>query len=212
MKMRAALAATLILACITLAGCARVWSVDFTDPNPIDDWYEEGPVETGPDGLIMEGGFVSSPVAFDGDFTVTVIFDLDVDTLLNRANFAIWLSDGPSISPDNYINCVGRGLGNPPDEEYAVRDYTESELTDRYIVDEDAAFPGLIRQGRNTWKLVKKGEHITITMNGDTLVASFDIEHYAASQFMINIHGDFTGDGFLAFRSIKVVYYNNMIA
>jgi hypothetical protein len=78
-----------------------------------------------------------------------------------------------------------------------VRDYPESELADRYIVDEDAAFPRLIRQGRNTWKLVKKGEHIAITMNGDTLIASFDIGHYAASQFLINIHGDLTDDGFL---------------
>jgi len=212
MKMRAALAVILVLVCITFAGCAKVWFVNFTLPNPVGEWYKEGLVEAGVDGLIMEGGFVSSPVAFDGDFTITVIFDLDVDTLLNRANFAIWLSDGPSISPDNYINCIGRGLGNPPDEEYVVRDYNESELTERYIVDEDAAFPGLIRQGRNTWKLVKKGDHITITMNGDTLIASFDIEHYAASQFLINIHGDFTGDGFLAFRSIKVVYYDNMFA
>lgn len=211
MRKRALLVAIMMIACLLLAGCGRTWLVNFTKSHPIDDWFKVGIWSSLPEGLVLEGGYISSPVAFGGDFTLTVIFDLDVDDLFNRAEFAIWLSDGHSLTPDNYITCVGRGLGDPIDEEYSVRDYSQHEIEERYIADEDAAFPGLIRQGRNTWKLIKEGEHIDIWMNGNVEVVSFDIEHYEASYFYINIHGDIEGEGLLAFQSCKVVYYDYML-
>jgi hypothetical protein len=211
MRKRALLIAILMMTCLLLAGCARTWFVDFTRLHSVDDWVKFGPWSALPEGLVLGGGYISSKVAFGGDFTLTVIFDLDVDDLLNRAEFAIWLSDGQTLTPDNYITCIGLGLGDPLEEEYTVRDYSQHETEERYIADYNAAFPGLIRQGLNTWKLIKEGKHIDIWMNGNVEVASFDIEHYEASYFYVNIHGDTEGAGILAFRSCKVVYYDYML-
>lgn len=211
MKPRALSSVLLIVLCVVLAGCGRVWFVDLTKASASSKWIKTGNYAFEPVGLILNDGFVSSLVAFGGDFTVTVEFELQVNEGADRANFAIWLSDGHTAFPDNYITNYGRGLGNPLDEEYAVRDYNHLESEERYIVLVDAEFPGLRRSGHNTWKLYKEGGHITIVMNGTTIVAEFDIEHYQATYFYVNLFGELNNNGLLKFKSVKVVYYDYML-
>lgn len=210
MKYRALSVLLLACICITLAGCARIWSFDFTKKSPTEGWIVTGDYDYGTQGLSLAGGFVSTKVAFGGDFTATVIFELQTDSL-NKANFAIWISDGHTISPHNYITNYGRGLGDPVHEEYGVRDYNYLESEERFIIDLDAPFPGLDRSGLNTWKLYKEGSHITIVMNGATIVAEFDIEHYQSTYAYLNIYGETGGTALLLFKSAKVVYYDYML-
>lgn len=78
----AVLTLTVIL-CLSLQGCTRTWFVDFTKANSISGWkqqdWSDSPhtAETGPEGLYVDGKILTSPFGFDGDFDVTLSFDLD---------------------------------------------------------------------------------------------------------------------------------------
>lgn len=210
MKQRVSLLILLACICFAIAGCGRVWFVDFTEEELAESWLVTGDYYSGELGLSLEGAFISSRMAFGGDFTATVVFDLLTDTI-NKANFAIWISDGHALMPNNYITNYGRGLGDPLHEEYGVRDYNYLETSERFIVDLDAPYPGLIRNGSNTWKLYKQGDHIKIVMNGTAIVAEFDIEHYQSTYAYLNIFGASEGGSVLLFKSAKVVYYDYML-
>lgn len=210
MKLRTLAALSLIIFCLSFSGCGKVWFVDFTDTVLADDFFVDGGSADSM-GLVLDEGYVSSLVAFEGDFTVTIIFDLFVNASLDAANFTIALADGISEEPNNFINNWGRGLGNPANEEYGVRDFNYLEITPRYLIDEDAAFPGINRSGQNKWVLEKEGSHVKITMNETSTVAEFDISHYQGSEFHVSIYGKTWNAGVLRFKSIKVEYFDSII-
>lgn len=212
MRVRVAFLLMLAVAFTVLPGCGRVWFVEFRNTASLDSWvtHEDYSIDTL--GLVMDDeGIVTSPVAFNGDFTVTVVFELFVDSVANRAAFAIWLSDSQLAIADNYITNFARGLGKLSDEEYGVQDFCVDDLSHPYVVNLDAEYPGLNRNGTNTWKLFKDGDHVLITMNETTTVADFDISHYSDDIFFINLHGDLSGAGILRFKSVRVVYYDELL-
>lgn len=168
-----------------------------------------------PEGLRIEDVNLACPKKFSGDFTMTVVFDLMVDSA-NRYNFGINLSDGDfyfdSVS-DMHMDFYAIGSDK---ELFQLFEHDSSEInvTHEDGLDRDLLFEKLNRQGENTWVLTKLGDIFTVSVNGFEF-AEFDYGTYDGKWFVPNIYAYNTDPvnaehGF-TLRSVLVDYNGSMV-
>ena len=197
---------------LALGGCfGNTWKVSFRALENFDDWTF-APAGDYWDlvpgiGVRLNGASMSSPVAFTGDFTMTVLFTLNTDED-NTVYFGFYPGDSRSWTPFNAISSFFDDIGSEEGEDWWVSDIG---ITNDYVADEtDTPLPTLLRKGPNTWKMIKKGDHIQIFVNLYE-VADFTMTHCDAAYYYVVLYSD-PGEGvvsrifrtFVAARSSEV--------
>lgn len=223
----AALAIVSILAALLLSGCSTTYFFSFTEEGDLgndegswymEDWYLSvssvspmvgGSYSFADKGLSMRGKAVTCPFKFSGDFTYIVRFWVYANAA-HTLFFSLAMADGPMLTAaESFLNLEGLDVGSV-DEAYAYFDATEPFMA---MAIEDP-MPGLIRDGRNAYELKKKGDSITMKMNG-TLIAQFDLTDYDSEWFTpcvsSQLNFPYEGTFGIFIESVKVIYEDGMI-
>ncbi|HNV34724.1 MAG TPA: hypothetical protein PKK63_04235 [Bacillota bacterium] len=165
---------------ISMTGCNETWSVDFTEVYDVDDWDVEsfggGP---GAHTLYDEGFFLNyyraiGPYGFSGDFTMTVVFSLDVDEANKVDKAWIGLGDGTGMYTLKHIMLYLNSIGEAGTE---TLDLTEIYGGDFHSFRSMDYIPAIRRHGLNTYKLSKNGDTIKAYFNG-VLLCEYMLQHY----------------------------------
>lgn len=202
---------------LATAGCGeQTWFFDFTTATDADlaGWYmDENPgtsaVITDPvywdltsNGLLLSFYGAAAPFAFPGDFTMTVAFSLDVDST-HLVYFELYPGDEQAWEPNNYImsafDYVGLGAGE-------VRYVGDN---DEEVLNLTGSIPGLVREGNNTWKIVKLGDDYETWINGSK-ISDFTADNANGSAYYPTLYAEQLG-GTVYFKSITVEYKGQLI-
>lgn len=189
----------IVLLTMAAAGCGKMYMYDFSEEGSFikgnDEWFNyifpEGVAEFTPDGVYLDGSCVSSPFEFSGDMTYTVKFLLNVD-VDHTCDILICLTDAIGIDHDNGLHFNFTAVGNPSGENCRISDLNMPLAEVKIHMDEPGAIPGLVRDGENIFRMVKRGSHVRATING-TFLAEFDLEWYTSPWFNPAIMGDLVG-------------------
>ena len=197
----------LICLAMSMQGCGgAVWSVDFTTATYIDDWVKldwfspwEGELH-GTDGLWLDGKVFISPVGFDGDFTLDIIFSIKALSIVPGVNFTFYYSNA---HPLEWINFNFQDIG-------AAGEYFYATENDPYRLMASESGPlGFKIGGNNDFTLKKSGNNLTVSLNGDKLYSgnftsysfdamfptlSVDQEDYSYEVFIKSIRVEFSGN------------------
>lgn len=213
MKLRIALAALLLASLLFIAGCEpKVYFFSFKAEQDLEnaqgEWiHEDYDIDFNENGINIQEANIACPFRFSGDLTMTVRFYLDVDDS-HEYYFGISLGDGTWYgTTENDLHVEVEYCGGD-DEYYEIYDHDQDE-NDYWHYDEDAALPGLNRDGLNIWVLTKVGRHVTISVN-DTEFADFTLQEYNSRWFGPNFYSEWYDSlnfdyGFTV-ESVEVLY------
>jgi len=191
---------------LSLAGCQKTWTVDFTEAVPEDladwggstSWNLNDEPETG---LTVSEYNITSPIGFASDFTLTLYMRMDIDAS-DTASFRIWVGDSDSDYPEHYITCEFDLAGDESSEEVLIHeDGAGLEYRD---VETRKPIPGL-KDGDNVFKLSKKGDSVRITLNG-VAVSSFTALYFKPAASYVSFVTDYDSNVDVYFRKIRVDY------
>ncbi len=204
--LRIAIIAAVIIFAVFQSGCRTTWSLDFTEAIEEDlaDWggYSSWALDDPPgSGLQVEEYYVLSPIGFSADFTLTLDMWMDIDDS-NSADFRIWIGDDESDYPEHYITCEFEQAGDEINEEVLIHE--DGVGLDFRDIDTLEPIPG-IKNGTNTFKLIRRGDHIRITMNGAEL-ADFDAIYFNPPACFVGFVTDDTSSQDVYYRKISVSY------
>lgn len=223
----AALAIVSILAALLLSGCSTTYFFSFREEgdlgNDEGDWYMEdwflslssaspmvgGSYSFAEKGLSLRGKAITCPFRFSGDFTYIVRFWVYADET-HDLFFGLDMADAPLLSmADSFLCLEGMDVGSV-EEAYAA--YEASGLF--MIMPTEELMPGLNRNGRNVYELKKKGDNVTMKVNG-TLVDEFELVDYASEWFAPCLEAQlffpYEGTFGVFIESVKVIYEEGMI-
>lgn len=197
------------------AGCGeKTWSFDFTTATSLAGWaLDENPGasslgdpdwDLSGDGLELNKYGATAPVAFPGDFTMTVVFSLATDAdsqLYFEANAIDELDFDDAV---DYIQSEFNYVGLAGGEAWAVADGGDE------VLNSAGNIPGLVRNGENTFKLVKIGDAVETWMNGSKIS---DFEADSVGPFFPMLYSELYGvdPGRICFESITVEYKGELI-
>lgn len=198
-----------ILLALVAGGCfGKVWKVSFAFPDNYSDWKQQnwsGSITSLPGlGVKLDAWSLSSPVAFDQDFTISVDFTLNTEEEQN-VYFGILIGDDDEFYPDNYIYSVFSDIGTEEREDWFVK---ERSALEHGRVD-NSTLPTLVRKGINRWRLQKTGDNIKVYVNFYKL-ADFNLTVCTASLYYINLYSEQLG-GDIVFNSVKVDYKGSIL-
>ncbi len=203
------IAALALVLAITSGGCfGKSWKVSFAFPSNYSDWLQQdwgGSIASVPGlGVKLNAWALSSPVAFDQDFTITV--NLTLNTAEDEeVYFGILIGDGVGFYPTNYLYSVFSDIGREGSEDWTVH---ERSAIQHGKVD-NSTLPTLIRKSINIWRLEKTGSNIKVYMNLYKL-ADFDLTVCTAAFYNISLYSEQLG-GDIIFNSVKVDYKGSII-
>lgn len=193
------------------SGCKEAepqeWSYDFTDKTDDSEWHLD-PEYTGThevvfgQGLILNGPYLVTPVAFTGDFTMKVDFTVDVvnDTGIF---FTFTIADEQDWEADNYIYACLDSIGWSGHEEWVVCE-KGGGTTDYPISQTQINIPFLDREGPNSFEIVKVGNSYEFFMNGET-IGNFNSKYCRGSQYYLKLHcAALLGGGIVYFKDVLV--------
>lgn len=196
--------AIVLLVAISSSGCKFwTWAYDFTAPGAtLEDWYcsYSGEYELDEDGLAMRHISISPPVYFIGDFTVTVVFDLDVDEESN-ARFELGLSEDVLWNGDGFYIDMWC-MGDPEDEGWLIEEWD----SDNYVYYEEVGPIGpVIYNGENIVKMTKCGDTYTFFLNGAKMY-SMTAKYADLDEAFVNLWTGQSELGNLLIKNVEVKY------
>lgn len=211
-KSRIIMAAVALALIISLAGCAKVWTVDFARVEDISDWNDDGQGTkelVAGKGLNIDGwGTIGSPVAFDADFEESVKFKLKASAG-NYLNLVFYFCDTLNFDPDNYFFLSLVNVGEAGKEGFQIMDSTKSIGT-QVASGANIDLPYIDRDGDNTFLMKKTGNVIGMYLNGK-LLYEFALTYCQGAKYYVRFRGETWGSAVLTFKSIKVSYKGSMI-
>lgn len=189
------------------AGCLKsIWMYDFTAVGAdIDDWYNSQPeyeIEPGV-GITMNHGYLATPVWFDGDLTVTIEIELDVNETSN-ARFEFWLADGIFWNYDEDAWWDFYCLGDTEEERWYYGEWSGSEnagYEESYYME----IPGIEHEDINIIKIYKVGDNYRVTWNGEP-VGSFSANYFDGEEMFLHIWTGQPQLGNITIRKVQVEY------
>lgn len=197
-----------IVAMLGIQGCNKTWSVRFTSLDDLSGWVLQGllpPAEwdVSYDGLYLNGVAAHSPFGFEGDFKMTLEFELHVGENNDLDSLMILFTNG-GLAPfsDHIMSAFGYVGG--PNEFY----YSEDVGTSNSLLNIGLFTPGLDRDGTNIYRFEKHGIFIKAYINGAEL---FDntISQYQYTTFYPSIYIGADSSDQIAIKGIRVVYDDN---
>lgn len=197
---------------LVLGGCfGNTWKVSFGNLENFDDWIFS-PAGDYWDlipgiGVKLNSTSMSSPVAFTGDFTMTVLFTLNTDED-ETVYFGFYPGDSRAWTPSNAISSFFNHIGSEAGEAWWVDDIGTSN--DNVVAESDTPLPSLLRKGPNTWKMIKKGDHIQIYVNFYK-VADFTMTHCEAPYYYVVLYSEQGAGGDIIFNSVTVKYQGSIV-
>ena len=196
---------------VSLAGCAKVWTVDFARVDDVSDWQDDGEgtkeLVAGV-GLNVDGGTIGSPVAFDSDFEASLKFRLEASAG-NRVDLFFHFCDTITWNPDNYFNICFVSIGEDGKEGFQIMDNKKSIGT---VVASgiNLTLPYFHRDGYNTLLVKKTGSYVEMYMNGE-LIYEFVFIYCQGSQYYIRFGGNTQNAAVFTMKSVKVSYKGEII-
>jgi hypothetical protein len=189
-------------------GCGATWSVDFTTASGIDDWKRvdwfapwEGELD-GANGLYMDGKVFVSPLGFDGNFAMEVVFSIDTLGTVESIYFLFNMGH-PALS--EWIQYAFYDVGNPVNERFSVSENQPYEVLDMATQD-----LGIRMDGTNLFKLVKTGKNLKAYLNGKNF-SSCTYTSYDYDVLFPNFSVDQAdGEHYVHIRSINVKFQDSV--
>ncbi len=205
--MAIALALTIAFAA---AGCTKTWSIDFTRSqggwNTLLGYDDPGIADVNDLGLLLSGTTLISDYGFNGDFELTVTFDLNVSSGNPLSLLRFYLGNGTDPS-DQALLCKFESVGSVS-EYYAIYDSFAKVHDAMYI-------SGIIHSGTNTFTIIKQGDTVDMLVNGVSLYQPFAIVQYSAPLFVPYIYvqqgSPEEDEELLIIKSIKMKYSGDKV-
>ncbi len=189
-SLRIAAIALLMLSIIILGGCREqgTWTVDFTDVTNIDDWEIWGDYSIGTDGLWLDNeSEVNAPVAFSGDFTLTLSFTLA--TKVDGYGY-MELFFTQDWDEDFWSGVFFNDFSSNSTIEYGAYEHDNiHDLSRDLFIDEDM-ITSLDRNGNNVMEVVKLGNHFTVFLNDIQIFAYNQDDYYESNYYCPALYSD----------------------
>jgi len=198
--------ALLAVACMSLAGCDRVWTLTFNDVYDLAGWHL-GPYDANDEyridenGLMLDAVAAGAPFSFSGDIVLTVVFDLFANSANPIKDLSFVLSSTPQHLYFAFNNlCV-------PGEELFY--FVDNSYADR--IEYPGAVPNIRYTGHNTLVLQKRAGRFKVELNGAVLLdepfSLYDAEFSTPRIGAISSDGT----GYVLFKIIRVQYSGEAI-
>lgn len=189
-------------------GCGATWFVDFTTASGLDDWKRvnwfspwEGELD-GTNGLYLDGKIFASPLGFDGNFTMEVVFSIDTSDPVDSIYFLFNMGN-PALT--EWVEYAFHDVGDPVNEQFSVTENQPSVLLDQATKD-----LGFKMDGNNMFKLVKTGKNLKAYINGKSF-SSCTYSSYDYDVFFPNFSIDQEdGEHFVHIKSISVEFQDSV--
>ncbi len=209
--MKAARSAAIIIALaavISMAGCSKTYTFNFTTaPNMnewyLQDWFSPYTCIIDSDGLYLNGKIAVGPYGFTGDFTMSFVFELHVTNATPVTMIEILLGYDGAAPVSQYITALLSNLGSDSTESYNLYENGGSYSS-------GAAVPGLNYNGTNTLKIVKTGDNIKMYMNAVNICDS-DIISCNLVTFYPRLNVSSSSGDRMRFKRLEVKYSGDMI-
>ena len=215
-KIRFAVAVSLILACISLAGCTKAWSYRFffydSMVNNWDFYYEQGfdnEFGCGPGGMVLHRVLAQSTHAYSSNIKVSVEFDLFSDMGNVLENLRIFFLDSELLEARSYFSVSFGSIGDESKDFHVLLEDT-ADTEPRVMASGDFLPPSMLTEGRNILDVEKTGQNVRCYMNG-ALFAEGELETYQ-SAFVVPMFGavqDVEGydyERLMKIRSVRIEY------
>ena len=122
--------------------------------------------------------------------------------------FGFYPGDSRAWTPSNAISNFFNDIGSEAGEAWWVDDI--GITNDNVVAESGTPLPSLLRKGPNTWKMIKKGDHIQIFVNFYK-VADFSMTHCAAAYYYVVLYSEQTAGGNIIFNSVTVKYQGSIV-
>jgi len=205
MLKRLLISVLVIVVMLGIQGCNKTWSVRFTSNDDLSGWIMQGllpPAEfdVTHDGFYLNGVAAHSPFGFEGDFKMTLEFELHVGENNDLDSLMILLTNG-GLAPfaDHIMSAFGY-VGGP--NEF---NYSEDVGTSNLLLNIGLVAPGLDRDGTNIYTFEKHGIFIKAYINGALLFDNI-ISQYQYTTFFTSIFVSADSRDQIAIKGIRVVY------
>jgi len=208
-NVRNALLVLVLALVVSLAGCSKTYTFDFTTaPNMnewyLQDWFSPYTCIVDSDGLYLNGKIAVGPYGFTGDFSMSFVFELHATDSSPVTMIEIILGYDGSAPVAQYISALFSDLGSDASESYNLYENGGSYSS-------GAAVPGLNYNGTNTLKIVETGDNIKMYMNGFTKICDSDILSCNLVTFYPRLNVSASNGDMVRFKRIEVKYSGDMI-
>lgn len=197
-----------IVAMFSMQGCNKTWSVVFNSQKSLNGWeiqhiatQDEPYVDS--DGLYIDGNMVHAPFGFEGDFTMEIVFDLNLE-LNSLPDLQFIFSDGQDAPISTFVAARFIKVNDPTENYYLIINPPFDWLGAGFLI------PGLDRDGTNTYKFIKTGSHVVAYM-GDQILCDKTLTSYPFTVFFPSIYIDAVSQAQIHIKSIKVTYDSDTI-
>lgn len=195
---------------ICMSGCKpKIWTIDFTAVPDIDDWYQYGLNNLTSYGLWLDNDAeVSAPVAFLGNFTAVLTFDLNTKPG-GEGYFELWFGD------DWTFNCWSGVyldyLSTTGDVQYGAYESNGPDSDDLYW--NEGALTSLLREGENVLRVVKSMKHFTVYVNGVPAFSYNQGSIYTSNYYCPGLYSEYWDNvnDFIVYKDLTVEYTGTMI-
>ncbi len=116
-------------------------------------------------GLCLDDAYITTPVYFNGEMSVKIVFELDVSEL-STAFIEFGISDGILWNGNNETWAGLWDIGNEMEEGWKLGDYGWGEQEDH---EHEEPIPNLNRDGSNTVEFKRIGNTVLLYINGDKI-------------------------------------------
>lgn len=172
MRIGRLVALIVVLTCMMLiAGCEpKVYYFSFEDEgdftNEEGTWgmMQPGPFSFGSYGVVLNGSLIYAPHKYNGDFTVTCNFAVDLGS--EETMLVFILSPEPFIITSTYDDFVMISFPPITDDWTSLMAYEKGAGEDNLLF--NGAVQGLLTHSTNKLRILKKGDNLAVELNDAT--------------------------------------------
>lgn len=207
-------AIALIIALALLIGCSKSYFFNFTTESDLERYdgtfytfsNPDGTIFFFEDGLFVQNSWVGVPHLYSGNFTVTIMFELDA-TQADPGQVAFHFSTQHGLWGADWTGGIDlNGLGGTPYGYYYV--YYDPDYSGNVYVETSMPIVAPVHlDGLNEMEIVKQGLHLDFILNGFTIGSGLNIIGSSTDFFCPHFYAcQNPGMTTVYFESIRVDY------
>ena len=200
----------LVIGVFFTSGCKpKIWAIDFTTATDIDDWYQYGLNNITSSGLWLNNGAeVAAPVAFLGNFTIYLTFELNTKSD-GTGDFELWFCNDWNF--DYWSGVCLEYLSSSNMIEYGAYESNGSE--DDELFWDDGMLSSLIREGENVLKVVKTNKHFSVYVNNVYAFNYYQGDIYEGDYYCPSLYSEYWDNvnDWIVYKDLTVEYTGSML-